>query len=90
MGLVLLVAGVALLALGLVTVRQPLARLRSLRATQANLARYDDWRGARLRPEPGEKTGADLMLDVLRRTVIIRGAIAGAGAILILAGLLVR
>jgi len=89
-GALLLVAGIALLAIGLVTVRGPLARLRALQATQANLARYDDWRGARLRPEPGEKTGADRMAELLRRQVIVRGGIAAVGAVLAFAGLLVR
>lgn len=90
MGIVLLVAGIALVAIGLVTIRGPLARLRALEATQANLARYDDWRGSRLRPEPGERTGADLMAAVLRRAVIVRGALVAVGGVLLLAGLLVR
>ena len=90
MGIVLLVLGIALLAFGLVTVRAPLARLRDLRATRANLARYDDWRGSRLAPDPGETTGADLMEDLLRRQVYGRAAIAIAGAVLAIAGLVVR
>jgi hypothetical protein len=90
MGIVLLVVGLALLAIGIAMVRMPLARLRELQATQANLARYDDWRGSRLRPEPGEKTGADQMAELLRRQVIVRGAVAVAGAVLAFAGLLVR
>ena len=45
LNVILWLAGLLLLGLGLWQVRQPLARYRSLEATQANLRRYDDWRG---------------------------------------------
>lgn len=80
------VGGVALLALGLLRLRGPLARYRDLKATQENLTRYDDWRGNRLRPEPGERTGADVMLELLRRRTLLWGAVAGVGVVLIVAG----
>jgi len=83
-------AGLALLAIGVLRVRGPLARHRELKATQANLARYDDWRGNRLRPETGERTGADEMLEVLRRRWLAWGAVAAAGVALVVAGFAVR
>lgn len=88
--LVLWAGGIALLALGVVRAREPLARYRDLKATQANLTRYDDWRGNRLRPEPGERTGVDVMLDLLRRRSMAWGGVASVGVALIIAGFAVR
>ena len=90
LNVILWVAGVALLAIGVARVRGPLARHRELKATQANLARYDDWRGNRLRAEPGQRTGADEMLDMLRRQSLSWGAVAAAGVVFIIAGFAVR
>lgn len=83
-------AGVALLALGILRVRAPLARRRALDETTANLARYDEWRGNRLRPEPGERTGADEMRDQLRQQTVLWSAVAAAGVACIVLGFLVR
>lgn len=90
LNLVLWGGGAVLLAVGVMRVRGPLARYRDLKATQANLTRYDDWRGNRLRPEPGERTGADVMLDLLRRQAVTWGAVAAAGLVMIVAGFAVR
>ena len=90
LNLVLWGGGAVLLAVGVMRVRAPLARYRDLKATQANLTRYDDWRGNRLRPEPGERTGADVMLDLLRRQAVTWGAVAAAGLVMIVAGFAVR
>ena len=43
--LVLLVAGVALIVLGAVRARGPWRRYQALRQQQANVARYESWRG---------------------------------------------
>jgi hypothetical protein len=88
--LVLWFGGLGLVALGVLRLRGPLARQRALRETQENLARYDDWRGSRIRPEPGEKTGADVMAEVLRRQVLIWGGVIAAGIVLIAVGFLIR
>lgn len=88
--LILWVAGIALLALGVLRARGPLARLRELKETEANLARYDDWRGSRIRTEPGERTGADVMRDLVRRQALTWGVVAAAGVVLIVAGFAVR
>ena len=47
LNVILWVVGLAFVAFGIWQVRQPLAHYRSLEATQANLRRYDDWRGTR-------------------------------------------
>jgi hypothetical protein len=90
LSVLLWVSGVALVVIGVLRVRPALARQRELRATQANLARYDDWRGNRIRREPGERTGADEMLDLLRRQILLWGGLAATGVILIVVGFLVR
>jgi hypothetical protein len=90
LNLLLWVAGVALLAVGVVRVRLPLAKRRALDETTANLARYDEWRGNRLRPDPGERTGADEMRDMLRRQTLLWSGVAVAGVVCIVLGFLVR
>jgi hypothetical protein len=90
LGVIIFAAGAVLLAVGLLRVRGPYTRLQALRATEANLRRYDDWRGKRLSPEPGERTGADEMGDLLRRQVYLWGGTAVAGSVLMLLGVLVR
>ncbi|MFN8621821.1 MAG: hypothetical protein U0869_13905 [Chloroflexota bacterium] len=82
--------GVLLLVVGVVRVRLPLAKRRALDETTANLARYDEWRGNRLRPEPGERTGADEMRDMLRTQTILWSGVAVAGIVCIVLGFLVK
>jgi hypothetical protein len=82
--------GVVLLALGMLRARGPLERRRALDATTENLRRYDEWRGNRLRPEPGERTGADVMRDELKRQVTLWGGVSAAGIVCIALGFLVR
>jgi hypothetical protein len=86
---VLWVAGIVLIALGAWQVRAPLARYRALEATEANLRRYDDWRGTRL-VDDTERTGADEMRDLLRGRVRLWSAVIVAGIVLVVVGLIVR
>lgn len=83
------IAGVVLLLLGIWQVRQPLAHYRSLEATQANLRRYDDWRGGRMADDSG-RTGADEMRDLLRNRVRLWVGVIIAGIVLLVAGFIVR
>jgi hypothetical protein len=87
--LVLWVVGAALIGFGAWQVRPPLARYRALQATEANLRRYDDWRGSRL-VNDSERTGADEMRDYLRGRVRLWGAVIVVGVVLVIAGFLVR
>lgn len=82
--------GVALIVLAAMRVKGPLARRRALDETTANLQRYDEWRGNRLRPEPGERTGADEMREELGRQVRLWGGVAAAGIVSLVLGFLVR
>lgn len=89
MNVLLWLTGIVLVALGAWQVRAPLARYRSLQATEANLRRYDDWRGSRL-VDDSERTGADEMKDLLRDRVRLWGAVIVAGVVAVVAGFLVH
>jgi len=89
LNVVLWIAGLLLLALGIWQVRQPLSHYRSLEATQANLRRYDDWRGGKLMDDSA-RTGADEMRDLLRNRVRLWAAVIVVGIVLLLAGFIVR
>jgi hypothetical protein len=91
LNLMLWAGGVALLAAGIVAIRTPLARYRDLREREANLKRYDSWRGGwRSASAAGERTGADVMIEQMRRKVILWSAVIATGIVLIVAGFLIR
>lgn len=87
--LVLVALGVALIALGYSRARGPWSRYQALRQQQSNIARYESWRGG-VRGTPGERTGADEMLQELRRRTQVGGAILIAGFVLLVLGFLLR
>ena len=89
LNVILWIAGLALLALGIWQVRQPLAHYRSLEATQANLRRYDDWRGGKL-IDDSARTGADEMRDLLRNRIRLWVVVIIVGIVLLVAGFIVR
>lgn len=84
------IGGVVLLAGGVMAVRRPLARYRELQATEANLRRYDSWRGGNRTAVDTGVTGAEIMRSQLRTTAIRWGAVIAAGIVLIVAGFVVR
>ena len=84
LNIVLWVAGVVLLPRCIWQVRQPLAQYRSLEATEANLRRYDDWRGGRLVGRPGahgRRRDAGDLRDRVRLWRGHRGGVAAVGFI---------
>ncbi len=81
--------GIALIVLGALRIRAPLARSSALQATEDNLRRYDDWRGSRL-VDDSERTGADEMKDYLRRQVRLWAAVIAVGVALVVVGFIVR
>ena len=86
-GLVLLIAGVALIVLGAIRARDPYRRYMALREQDANVARYEAWRGG-VRNE--SKTGSSPAMQVLRRKAQIGGLIVTVGVACIVAGFLVH
>ena len=88
LSLVLIVGGVAAVIVGVLQVRSPLATIRRLDQTEANLARYETWRGKQTGPQADGPTGADEMRSLMRRRVLLWGAVAGAGVVSVFVGLL--
>ena len=83
----LLIAGAILTAIGTSRARQPWARYRALKDQDANVARYEAWRGG-LRDSG--TTGASVAMAVLRKQARDGAVIAGVGIALAIAGLLIR
>jgi hypothetical protein len=91
LNLALWIGGIALIVIGYSRARAPYARLRGLQATDENLRRYENWRGARSAPEePAGVTGADVMRAGLRRQVQLWAAVAIVGFLLVFAGFAFR
>lgn len=90
LNLALWVGGLVLLVVGVMAIRRPLARYREFQATDANLRRYDSWRGGKRTAVETGVTGADIMRAQLRSTSIRWGAVIVAGIVLIVAGFVVR
>jgi len=87
-GLVLIIGGIAAIAVGALRVRGPLATIRRLDQTEANLARYETWRGRRTGVDADGPTGADEMRAQMRQRVLLWSAVIGAGVVAIVLGLL--
>jgi hypothetical protein len=86
--LLLWAAGIVLVVVGYTRARGPWARYQALKEQNANVARYEAWRGG-LRGAD-ERTGASVAMDALRRQARIAGGIAILGFVLIFLGFLIR
>jgi hypothetical protein len=86
LGFALIAAGVALFAVGYLRARVPWRRYQALQAQDDNAERYRAWRGGPT-PTAGEKTGASVAMQLLRRQVRTWAAVAAAGAGLVVVGL---
>lgn len=85
--IVLWLGGIALVAVGYHRGRGPWDRYRALKAQDANIARYDAWRGG---IRDSGTTGASVAMELLRRQAQIGAAIAVAGLVLIVAGFAIK
>jgi hypothetical protein len=91
LNIALWVGGIVLMAVGYTRARTPYARYRKLGANEANLKRYDSWRGSRSGPgAAGGTTGADLMRAESLRQARLWAAVAVVGFVLVFAGFAVR
>ena len=88
-GLALIATGIVAIVVGVLRMRGPLATIRQLDATAANLERYETWRGKQTGVEADGPTGADEMRAQMRQRMILWGAVAGGGIVLIVVGLVV-
>jgi len=81
------IIGALLVAVGYTRARGPWARYQALKEQDANIARYDAWRGG-IR-DTGQ-TGASVAMQILRRQAQLGAATAIVGVVLIVAGFAVR
>ena len=76
--------GVALVALGYLRARGPWNRYQELKEQEANISRYEGWRGTRLRDEG--PSAASIMAQEMRRRAQLGGLILILGFVLIFVG----
>lgn len=91
MGLINLICwvlGIALIVVGYSRAKGPWSRYQELKAQEANLARYEGWRGTRLRDEG--PSAASIMAAQLRRRAQIGGLVLIAGFVLVFVGFAVH
>ena len=86
--LILWVGGAILVWLGYARARGPWARYQDLKAQDANVARYEAWRGG-IREDSGP-TGASVAMAILRRQVQVGAGIGVIGLVAIVAGFVIR
>jgi hypothetical protein len=80
-------AGIVLIAFGYLRAKGPWLRYQELKAQDANVARYEAWRGG-VRSE--SRSGASVAMDILRRQAQIGAGIAVVGFVLVFAGFAVK
>ena len=88
LSLVLIAGGVVAVVVAALQMRGPLATIRRLDETQANIDRYESWRGKQTGPQADGPTGADEMRAQMRQRLIVWGVVAAAGVVSIFVGLL--
>jgi len=87
LNVVLWLAGIGLIVAGYTRARGPLARYQALKEQDANVARYEAWRGG---ARDQGTTGASVAMQILRRQARIGIAIGVVGFVLVLLGFLIR
>ena len=87
LNIALWLGGIVLIAIGYTRARGPWSRYQALKAQDANVARYEAWRGG-VRDDGA--TGASVAMAILRRQAQVAGAIAIAGFVMVFAGFLLR
>ncbi len=86
-GIGLILAGIVLIVVGVMRARGPYQRYMALREQDANVARYEAWRGG---ARPDGRTGASVAMAMLRRQAQVGAGIVIAGFVLVIAGFVVR
>ena len=80
LSIVLLVVGVVMIIAGAYRAKAPYQRYMALKEQDANIARYEAWRGG-VRSE--SKTGASVAMQILRRQAQIGAGVVIAGVVLV-------
>jgi uncharacterized membrane protein len=81
----LIALGVVAMAVGYSRARGPWARYQALKAQEANIARYESWRGGLRDAGP---TGASVAMEMARKQAREGGIIMAAGFALVILGFL--
>jgi hypothetical protein len=79
--------GVVLIATGYQRAKGPWSRYQALKEQDANIARYESWRGGARDTSP---TGASVAMEVLRRQAQRGGLIVAVGFVLVFLGFLFK
>lgn len=87
LGVIFILGGIVLIAVGYSRARRPWQRYRALKAQDANIARYEAWRGG-IRDD--SKTGASVAMDILRRQARVGALIGVLGFVLVFVGFMVK
>ncbi len=82
----MVVVGLVVVFVGVLRARGPWARYQALKAQDANVARYESWRGG-LRDSG--TTGASVAMELFRKQARDGALIAVAGGVIAVVGLLV-
>ena len=85
LNLLLWAAGVILIAVGYTRAKGPYARYMALKDQDANVARYEAWRGG-TRDRDNGTTGASVAMQMFRRQAQIGALIAVGGVVLVFVG----
>ena len=80
--------GVVLIAFGYLRARGPWARYQDLKAQEANISRYEGWRGTRLHDDV--PSAATLMAQEMLRRAQVGGLVLVAGFVLVFVGFAVH
>jgi len=81
------IVGAVLVVVGYRRARGPWSRYQALKEQDANVARYDAWRGG---IRDSGLTGALVAMEMLRRQAQFGAAIAVVGVVLVIAGFAAR
>lgn len=82
------VGGVVLIAVGYLRARGPWARYRQIKSQEENIARYEGWRGTRLRDDG--PSAASIMAQEMMARVRLWGGVAILGVLLLVVGFAVH
>ena len=87
LNVVLWIAGVVMIAVGYTRAKAPWARYQQLKEQDANVARYESWRGG---VRDTSTSGASVAMEMFRRQARMGAVIALVGFVLVFAGFLIR
>ena len=87
LNIVLWVGGIALIAFGYTRAKGPWDRYQHLKQQDANIARYESWRGG---ARDTSTSGASIAMEMFRRQARTGAAIALVGFVLVFLGFLIR